>query len=284
MSLILVIAVLFYLMLGLGTSLHMRDFLELTHRPKSYLLGLFGQIMLLPLTCLLLCQVFSFDSYTTVGLLLVASCSGGASSNVLTLLVRGNVALSSALTLSSTMISIVTLPLIINFAMVHFVGKSTALALPIDKTMGQLLLTMAFPLALGMLLRRWPKISGWLLWSVKKTSLYFLIAMISLFVWENSSLLFAQAQLLIVPIVLLILLAGSSIAVFSRLLAVSPQDTRTLIVEVGIQNAAQAMTIALSPYLLNDSRFAAPAIVYALVMNLVFVGFALIFRLKLMSK
>ena len=284
MSLYIVIAVLFFLMLGLGTSLHLRDFLDLLHRPQSLILGIFGQVILLPFVAFAICSFFSLDGYAAVGMMLVASCSGGASSNILTMLIRGNVALSSLLTVTSSLLSIVSLPLLLSLVMHYFLREEMVMAIPVDKTMAQLIFTMAFPLVLVMYIRRWPRLSGILQWSVKKSSLLLLIGMISLFIFENHLLLLGNAAYLLFPLFLLIIFAGGGISLLGSLFKIPASDNRTLVVEVGIQNAAQAMTISLSPFLLNDPRFAVPAIVYALVMNLVFIGFTLIYRFKFLGK
>lgn len=146
-------ASLFIIMIGMGLSLQVEDFARIVRYPKAISLGLINQLVLLPLIGLVLCYVFSLPPMLAVGMLLLASCPGGATSNLISYVAKGDIALSVTLTAISSTITIFTIPLWVSWGLEFFLGESRPIELPILQTMGQIFGITALPVSIGMLVR-----------------------------------------------------------------------------------------------------------------------------------
>lgn len=146
-------ASLFIIMIGMGLSLQIEDFARVVRFPKAVSLGLFNQLLLLPLIGLGLCFVFDLAPLLAVGLLLLASCPGGATSNLISYVAKGDIALSVTLTAISSTVTIFTIPLWVSWGLDFFLGESRPFELPILQTMGQIFGITALPVSIGMLVR-----------------------------------------------------------------------------------------------------------------------------------
>ncbi len=144
---------LFVILFGMGLSLTPEDFLRVFRSPKAKLIGLACQLLLLPAVAFGLAFVFRLPGELAVGLLVLASCPGGAVSNIMAHLGRGDTALSVTLTSISSVICVFTIPWIVGGSMDLFLGRGAAVHLPFWKTLGQLTLVTILPLALGMVAR-----------------------------------------------------------------------------------------------------------------------------------
>lgn len=268
-SLFIVLPILTVLMFDLGLTLELKDFVLVIKRKKAMLAGMIGQLIFLPLIAWAVAMLMNLSPLMTIGLVLVASCPGGSSSNVFSMLAKGDVALSVSLTAVSSIVTLFTLPLIMQFATAS-VGEATGISLPIGNLLVQNLLTMLLPIVLGIVLRRFrPTVAGKidkLLSRLAFPALMFLAAVFFVQHRETisanfSSLGFACTALLLCAVALALLLC--------LLFRLDKREKRTIIIEVGMQNAAQAIAVASSPFVFNDGRIAIPAIVYALMMNVV---------------
>jgi BASS family bile acid:Na+ symporter len=114
---------LFIIMLGMGLGLTLKDFQRVLVEPKAVILGLIAQLILLPVVGFMLAGVFPLSPELAVGLVIISACPGGATSNLMTYLARGNVALSITLTAISSLMTVLTIPLVINLAMQTFGGE-----------------------------------------------------------------------------------------------------------------------------------------------------------------
>ena len=268
-SLFIVLPILTVLMFDLGLTLELKDFVLVIKRKKAMLAGMIGQLIFLPLIAWAVAMLMNLSPLMTIGLVLVASCPGGSSSNVFSMLAKGDVALSVSLTAVSSIVTLFTLPLIMQFVTAS-VGEATGISLPIGNLLVQNLLTMLLPIVLGIVLRRFrPSIAqktDKLLSRLAFPALMFLAAVFFVQHRETisanfSSLGFACTALLLCAVALALLLC--------LLFRLDHREKRTIIIEVGMQNAAQAIAVASSPFVFNDGRIAIPAIVYALMMNVV---------------
>ncbi len=113
---------LFIIMIGIGMTLTLRDFRQVAVYPKGMIVGTFAQILLMPVVAFGLAWLFGVSPAIAVGLVIIAACPGGTTSNLFVLLARGNIALSIVLTVSASLITILTLPLFTNMALQHFMG------------------------------------------------------------------------------------------------------------------------------------------------------------------
>lgn len=281
-SLFIVLPILTVLMFDLGLTLELKDFVLVIKRKKAMLAGMIGQLIFLPLIAWAVARLMNLSPLMTIGLVLVASCPGGSSSNVFSMLAKGDVALSVSLTAVSSIVTLFTLPLIMQLATAS-VGEATGISLPIGNLLVQNLLTMLLPIVLGIVLRRFrPSIAqktDKLLSRLAFPALMFLAAVFFVQHRETisanfSSLGFACTALLLCAVALALLLC--------LLFRLDKREKRTIIIEVGMQNAAQAIAVASSPFVFNDGRIAIPAIVYALMMNVVLLLY--VGGIKLQSK
>ena len=268
---------LFFIMMGMGLGLKVVDFKRVLIEPKGVILGLVAQLIMLPLVGFLLASIFPLTPELAVGVVILAACPGGATSNVISYLVRGNVALSITLTAISSLITIVTIPLVINLGMQTFLGADTALQLPLLKTVIQIAMLILFPISLGMLINHsQPRLAAKLEKIVKWLSLSFLgLIIFGLLLKERADLLPSLLQVggVTLSLNVVTMFLGYAIATIAR---VDEKSARTITVEVGIQNGTLAITIA--SVLLNSPTMAIPAGIYSLLMFVTSSGFALLVR------
>jgi BASS family bile acid:Na+ symporter len=252
-------------MLGMGLGLVSEDFGKITRDPKAVLVGTACQIVLLPLIGLLITTLVPMQPEIAAGLMVLAVCPGGPSSNLITYLARGDVALSVALTAVSSLISVVTIPLLANMVLQHFLGTSAAIALPIGRTMLQILLVTLLPVAIGMAIRgQFPESAQRLERQVSKLAVGLLALIIVLLLVKEGGKLSGFLLQAGVGALLLNLLAASAGLGAGRVLRLPLAQQICIAIEVGIQNGTLA--IAITAGLLNNTDMAIPAAVYSLLM------------------
>ena len=122
------------IMLGMGLSLTLQDFSRVVTYPKATFIGLFGQLILLPLVAFLMLKVIDLPPALAVGVMLLAVCPGGPTSNLISNLARADLALSITLTAISSIITVFTIPILLNLAMEHFIGEGKYVQLPVAET------------------------------------------------------------------------------------------------------------------------------------------------------
>ena len=268
---------LFFIMMGMGLGLKIVDFKRVLVEPKGVILGLVAQLIVLPLVGFVLASIFPLTPELAVGVIILAACPGGATSNVISYLVRGNVALSITLTAISSLVTIISIPLVINLGMQMFMGADTTLQLPILTTITQIAVITLLPISLGMFINKsQPRLAAKLENIVKWLSLFFLgLIFFGLLLKERANLLpfFLQVGGVTLSLNLITMFLGYAIATFAKL---DDKSRKTITVEVGIQNGTLAITIAST--LLNTPSMAIPAAIYSLLMFLTSAGFAFLVR------
>ena len=268
---------LFFIMMGMGLGLKIVDFKRVLVEPKGVILGLVAQLIVLPLVGFVLASIFPLTPELAVGVIILAACPGGATSNVISYLVRGNVALSITLTAISSLVTIISIPLVINLGMQMIMGADTTLQLPILTTITQIAVITLLPISLGMFINKsQPRLAAKLENIVKWLSLFFLgLIIFGLLLKERANLLpfFLQVGGVTLSLNLITMFLGYAIATFAKL---DDKSRKTITVEVGIQNGTLAITIAST--LLNTPSMAIPAAIYSLLMFLTSAGFAFLVR------
>lgn len=252
------------IMFGMGMGLTLADFKRVIFSPKAKLLGLACQLIALPLLAFALTWGFRLQDELAVGLMLIAACPGGPTSNIISHLARGDTALSVTLTAVSSLITIFTIPLIMSYSMNHFLAGETAIHLPILKTFGQLVVVTILPVALGMWVNAAkPGFSRRMAKPVNIASIVFLALIIVLAVIKEKDL---GAQIAAAgPATVALNLVGMILSYgVARLFRLPIQQRVTLSIEVGIQNGTLALAIALM--ILESAKIAMPAVVYSLFM------------------
>jgi BASS family bile acid:Na+ symporter len=270
---------LFIIMLGMGLGLTVDDFKRVVVEPRAMVLGLLAQLVMLPLVGLGLAIAFPLSPELAVGVMVLAACPGGPTSNLISYLVRGNVALSISLTAISSLVTVFTIPLVVNGAMQFFMGTGSDLQLPFGNTVLQIAVITLVPVSLGMVLHRLAPVGAARLEAgVKWLSLGFLGLIIAgLLVQERQNVVdfFVQVGLVTLTLNVVTMALGYAIGLAGRL----PIPSRKAIaVEVGIQNGTLAIAVASAPTLLNQPTLAIPAAIYSLLMFVTSAVFAVLVR------
>ncbi|WP_428384795.1 bile acid:sodium symporter family protein [Nevskia ramosa] len=264
------------IMLGLGLSLTGADFRRVLEQPRSVVVALLCQVLLLPAVCFGLAVGFGLLPELAVGLMLLAASPGGPIANIFSHLSKGDVALNITLTAVNSLLSLVTLPLVVNLSLAYFMGEGRDVPLQFAKII-QVFLFVLVPVAVGMgVRRRWPMLAQRLDRPVRLLSIVVLALMFALvFVTARVALM---ANLTTVGSAVLVfnvlsLSVGYAVAVMVKLK--KPQAI-SIALEVGIHNAALAITIALSPQLLGNPTMGIPPMIYGLTMVVTALGFGLL--------
>jgi len=256
---------LFIIMFGMGLSLKLENFKNVLRTPKAVLIGVVAQMLLLPLLALLIAIALNLPPEIAVGLMIIALAPGGATSNLLTYLAKGDVSLSISLTAIVSLITPFTLPIITALSMSYFMADSQPFSLPIATTILQLFVITLLPVALGMLiLSRWSNIACTIERGLKWVSILFLLLIITLIVLKNIDQManfFVQAGLATLLLNGATLLLGYQLACWAKL---SRPQAISIGFEVGIQNGTLALVVAGT--LIGNEAMMIPAVTYSLLM------------------
>ena len=278
MAIWIVLPILTLLMFDLGLSLKFDDFGKVFQKPWPIAIALFGQLILLPLIALGLAWAFSLPPVFFIGLVLIACCPGGSSSNVFSKLAGGDVALSVTLTAVSSIITLFTIPLIMSWA-TRLVGEGVGINLPVGNLIRQNLVLMLLPVLLGIGLHyACPKAAEKTDRVLTKLAFPLLLVLITVFYIQHHRTILDHIGVLGLCVTALILLAIGCSSLLSRLVKTDSRQRRTVVIEVGMQNAAQAIAIASSPIVFANEQMAIPAILYSLMMNIVLLSYVGIIR------
>ncbi|HKC35490.1 MAG TPA: bile acid:sodium symporter family protein [Chitinophagaceae bacterium] len=272
------------IMFGLGLSLSAGDFSRVLIYPKAVLVGLLCQMIVLPAVCFGIAKLFNLTPEVAVGLMLLSAAPGGVTSNLFSHLAKGDVILSITLTAVSSLLCIFTLPLIVNFSMQVFMDESKYIPLQFSKVL-QIFAIILLPVSAGMILHRKNfSLAKKLQKPVKIFSLLFLVVLILTQVikeWGNLASYWQQTG----TAVLIVSLLSMAIGFFIPLVfSISKKQSIAISMGAGIRNGALAITIAMSPSLLNNSTISIPAALYSVVMYFTASLFAYIVSKKLKQK
>ncbi len=254
------------IMLGLGLSLTLSDFRRVAQQPRAVLVALVCQTLLLPLVCFALVKGFALVPALAVGMMLLAASPGGTTANLYSHLAHGDVALNVALTAINSVLAVLTLPFIVNLALVHFMGADQALPLQFGKVM-QVFAIVLVPVAVGMWARaRLPGFAARMHKPVKIASALFLLVIIAVAIARDWETLVQYA-----PVIGLVALLFNvvSLAVgygVPLLFGLPKRQAIAMGMEIGIHNGTLAIAVALSPMLLNNPTMAVPAAIYSILM------------------
>ena len=279
-TLLIVLPILTVLMFDLGLTLKMEDFRLVLSRPKAVVIALFGQIVLLPILAAGLALAFRLPPVFFIGMVLIACCPGGSSSNIFSKLAGGDVALSVLLTALSSLITLLTVPVIMSWA-TGYAGEAVGITLPVGNLLKQNLLLMLLPVLFGIAVHYlWPRAAEKIDAVLSRTAFPLLLLLVSIFFAQHWRTILANLGRLGLCVTLLTLLAAGSAAGLSRLVRLHGRERRTVVIEVGMQNAAQAIAVASSPFIFANNEMAIPAILYSLLMNIVLLTYVAVVRKK----
>lgn len=264
------------IMLGLGLSLTLADFARVLKQPKAVIIALLCQLVLLPAICFGLVLAFQLPPILAVGMMMLAASPGGTTANLYSHLFRGDIALNISLTAVNSVIAVITLPLITNFAIAYFQPFDDRLGLQWSKAL-EVFAIVLLPVALGMLIRRfWPAFAAGMDKPVRIASVVILIVVIAGAVASNWALLVANFTQLALITVLFCLISLSIGFLVPRWLRVGKRQAIASSFEIGIHNATLAIVIAQS--VLGSVELSLPAAVYGVLMFFIAFGFGFLIR------
>lgn len=256
---------LFVIMLGMGLSLVPNDFKRVLFFPKSVAVGVILKLLFIPLLTFGILYLIPLQPELAVGFVLLAACPGGATTNLITNLAKGDVALSITLTAIASTITVFTIPIIVNLGLVQFMGESQEIHLPFLKTIGQILAITVVPVVLGMIInKKFPALSLKSEKPVKIISAVFLVLIIAAALLkerDNVVDFFKQAG----PVAFLLNVAGMLLGYFiTKFLTKNKEQAVTVGVEVGVVNGT--LGIAIAAGILQNSVMTIPSAIYSIIM------------------
>ncbi|MFL2452191.1 MAG: bile acid:sodium symporter family protein [Verrucomicrobiales bacterium] len=273
---ILLPIILAFIMFSLGLGLKAKDFSRILKFPIAFGAGLLNQVVLLPLIALALAHAFGLSNVFAVGLMILALCPGGVTSNILAKMAGGNAPLSISLTAVTSLLSILTVPLILAFSVNYFMGEE---APPVDVTrLGiTMFLITAVPVAIGMILTsKFPNLVDKIAPKVSRMAVgLFVIIIVAALAknWEVFSSNLGTLGPVAVLLNVLMLLLG---LVSAKALRLDKQDATTISIESGVQNGTLAIAVG-SIIATVDGEIlppeTVPAAVYSITMYVVCVPF-----------
>ncbi|ABP55026.1 bile acid:sodium symporter family protein [Salinispora tropica] len=264
------------IMLGLGLGLTVADFRRVARYPKAALIALVCQVLVLPALCFGLVLAFDLAPELALGMMLLAASPGGTTANLFSHLFGGHVALNITLTAINSVLAVVTLPIVVNLSAAYLLPDGRSLGLQFDKVL-QVFAIVLIPVAIGMLIRaRAPHAAVRLDRPVRVLSVVVLVAVVVGAVLnerENLADYFVAVGLVVLAFNVLSLAVGYGVP---RLAGVDRGAATASGFEIGIHNSTLAITVALSPALLDNTRMAIPAAVYGIVMFFTAAAFGLL--------
>lgn len=276
----IVMPVLIMLMFMLGIGLTKSSFIELAKKPLPVVAGLLGQLVFLPLIAFGVAVMMKLPPVYFMGLLLIALSPGGSSSNVFSKLAGGDVALSVTLTALSSIITLFTIPVCMSLVAGYVSDVySSEIHLPAGKLLMQNIVLLFVPMFAGVLMRRYFEKSALAAERfLSKIAFPALMLLALLFFLQYPKEIYENFSSIGSSVVIMILVAMGAGALLSILIKSGKSIRRTIVIEVGMQNAAQAIAISTSPFIFNNGEMAIPAIIYALVMNIVLLSYVAIVK------
>lgn len=280
---LIVLPILTVLMLDLGLTLSPGDFKTFLKRPGPVIAGLAGQLLVLPLIAFALCLASRPDPLIFMGIMLIACSPGGSSSNIFSKIAGGDVALSVSLTAMTSIITVFTIPFIVDFS-IRFAGFSTdaPLDIPASRLLMQNIVLMLLPIILGIALKKWKPAAAMKIDKVlSKAAFPCLMLVAAIFFIQHHRVItdnIGRAGLMLFLLILLAMLAGD---LLSRAMKLNFRERRTILIEVGMQNAAQSIALASSPFVFDNPEMAVPAIIYALLMNIVLLTYVAVCKRRI---
>ena len=268
-----------FIMLGLGMSLTVQDFLRVIKIPKDFLVGFICQLILLPIVAFILIKLLSAPVELALGVMLIAAAPGGVTSNVLTKFAKGDVALSISLTAITSLISIISVPFIvftsIDLLEVDYVSR--------DISMFGIALKMFFvvtvPVMIGMLIKHYATnfINNKALIIQRISIFLFILVFVAIYIeeWDNIISFIIRAGLIALILNVIMMFIGFYAAKF---FATGVAQQKCISLECGLQNGTLAAFVGTQIF--NEIVYIVPAAAYALVMMATSIFFVIIVKKK----
>ncbi len=252
------------IMLGMGMTLIPFDFTRIIKYPKAILIGLTNQFIFLPIIGFSLAIAFNLSPVMAVGLMILAISPGGPPSNLITQVCKGDIALSVTLTAISSIVSILTIPFILSYALEYFgSGTNVSMELPIIDTIIQIMGITVIPISIGMLIRRFKTDFARRMEKPLRTASTVIFILVFLAVIAANFNIIGPAMKVVGLVTLLLNVITLGLGYLTaRLFKLNLKSAISITVESGIQNGALAFVIATS--ILNNVEMGMPTAAYVI--------------------
>jgi BASS family bile acid:Na+ symporter len=253
------------IMFAMGLGLGIKDFRRVIEMPKAITIGLAGQLILLPLIAMACALAYDLSPTMSAGLLLLSLCPGGITSNLVAKLAKADEALSVSLTVISSLIGVFSVPLLFNVLVTSVGVEATQFVLPLLDTIKRIFTLTLLPVGMGMLVAHYAgayreNLERWFI-RAGTAILIILVALIWYDQYDMITTSFASVGPAAISLNILSMLAGAGLGI---LLGLNSRQTKTMCLEVGLQNSTLAFFIAYS--LLDSPELAIAAACYSPVM------------------
>ena len=258
---------LFLIMMGMGLTLVTNDFKRVLRYPKAVGIGLTNQLILLPIIGFALANIMPLRPEYAVGVMLLVLCPGGTTSNLFTYLAKGDVALSVTMTAIASVITVFTIPIVLSFSLIYFMGSGSAFELPVLKTVLTLVLLTIVPISIGMLIKRYaPKVADRSQIYVSRFGVLFLTFLV-LFLGYVQRDIIVDAFIATGPVSIILNLSTMALGYYSsKWFGLNLAQRTSVTLEVGLQNSTLSIFMALT--LLSNYDMSMMPAIYTLVMFL----------------
>tara|TARA_A100001011_G_scaffold390366_1_gene473692 strand:+ start:178 stop:1020 length:843 start_codon:yes stop_codon:yes gene_type:complete len=264
-----------FIMLALGLGLKGQDFLRVFIKPKDFLVGIICQLVLLPIIAFILIKLFNTSLEIALGVMIIASAPGGVTSNILTKLAKGDVALSISLTAIVSLISMLSVPFIIFTSAYLLQASNISKEISMFSMSIKMFMIVALPVLIGMLLGKF--IKNYTIRKLMETiSVVLFLIMVFGAIWEEGeNIIFnmTQAGTITLALNIIMMIVGYYVAKF---LATGIAQRKCISLECGLQNGTLAVFV--TTQLFNDVTFLIPIATYSLIMFLTSIIFIFIVR------
>ena len=252
------------IMFGMGLTLVVEDFGRLFTYPKTVLVGLCNQLILLPLIGFAIILLFDLTSSMAIGIMILSVCPGGPTSNLITQVARGNIGLSVTLTALASLITVFTIPLILSKAITYFTGEADIIIeLPVVQTMLQILLITIIPVSIGMVIRKRNEAFALRMEKPMRIASTVLFVIIFLLVMIANKDLIVQAMKEVGLATLLLNLSTMGLGYMTaKYFGITGKSQISITIESGIQNGTLAFVIATT--ILNNVEMGLPTGAYSI--------------------
>ncbi|MBA6417754.1 bile acid:sodium symporter family protein [Colwellia sp. 6M3] len=255
----------FLIMMGMGLSLVPNDFKRILKYPKAVSVGLLNQLILLPIIGFTLANIMPLEPEYAVGVMLLVLCPGGTTSNMFSHIAKGDVALSVTMTAVASLITVFTIPVVLNLSLVHFMGEGSQFQLPLIPTIISLMGLTIVPIAIGMLIKSFaPRFADSSQVLVSRFGILFLTLLIIFLTYVQQDIV-VSAFIATGPVSLILNISTMALGYYSsRWFGLNAAQTTSVTIEVGLQNSTLSMFMALT--LLANYKMSFTPAIYTLVM------------------
>lgn len=265
---ILISVVLAFIMFGIGLSVPAVSFRNIFVYPRAMIIGLTSQMIGLPILAFAVASLSGLPPVYQVGIIILAACPGGTTSGFLTYIFRGNVALAISLTSINSLITLISIPIVVNLGLLAYFGTTTAIHLPVVETVIKIFGVTILPAVIGVLIRSWKPAFA------KKAEVPLKIVFSTLFAIVLIIMIFAGEQdggsgittpqiFQLLPVMLIINVVSFAFGFLSgKLPGLDFKTSFTIGIEVSMQNTTLAFLVGNT--MLHSHEMIKPALVYAM--------------------